>query len=362
MTARAPRSSTTSPSGRRRRAGRGPSRIGSASTPATPRHTRCGRRVGRGRRTARRRRRRRQRLGRSRSVRRRAWPPPLRVPARRRRARPRRRRTRRSRGRPRCRRGARAPAHRRARTGGTADRAARAARRRPSGRPTCAPVTEQRSAPSAAKSTATCPAAAHASTWTRTSRSRAPATISATGCSVPTSWLASCTDTSAVSGRIASSTSAASNRPARSTPTAVTVVPGARAHASSTAECSTAVVTMWSARPPRRVPTAPQIAVFTASVPLDVNTTSRGRAPNSAATCSRALLDRDPRDATLRVQTAGIAGVLAEERQHRRRAPPGGAARTTRGRGRRRGPRQTRATQWSSPSGRLDSNRGDVSP
>ena len=62
---------------------------------------------------------------------------------------------------------------------------------------------------------------------------------------------------------------------------------------------------------------APQTAVLTASVPLDVNTTSRGRAPKSAATASRASLDRDPRHVTFGVETAGIGVVLAEERQHR---------------------------------------------
>ena len=110
---------------------------------------------------------------------------------------------------------------------------------------------------------------------------------------------------------------------------------------------------------------APQIAVLTASVPLDVNTTSRGRAPNSAATCSRAVSTATRVDAAFGVQATGIAVVVAEVRQHRVER-----ARAQRRRRRvieiraRHGAcrRQTRATQWSSPSGRLVSNCGDVSP
>ena len=80
---------------------------------------------------------------------------------------PRPRRSRRSRARPRCRRAGPVPARRRARTAGTAARAARAGRAAPFGPPNLWPVTEQRSAPERARSRpATCPAAAHASTWT----------------------------------------------------------------------------------------------------------------------------------------------------------------------------------------------------
>ena len=114
---------------------------------------------------------------------------------------------------------------------------------------------------------------------------RAASQTSATGCSVPTSWLASCTDTRAVSSVMAAAISSGSKRPSRSTPTSVSS-PGSRRQASRTLECSTAVVTMSPPSPARRTP--PQIAWFTASVPLEVKTTSRGRAPKSSATCSRA--------------------------------------------------------------------------
>ena len=143
----------------------------------------------------------------------------------------------------------------------------------------------RRSAPSAAKSTGTCPAPVHASTCTSTSRALAISQIAATGCNVPTSWLPSCTDTSAVSSVIAAAISSGSTRPNRSTPTSVRAL-GSRRQASRTLECSTAVVTIAPPSPARRTP--PQIAWFTASVPLEVKTTSRGRAPNSEATCSRA--------------------------------------------------------------------------
>ena len=107
------------------------SRIGSASTPSTPRHTRWGRQsVGSPKRSTpgtRRPASAREPLGRARAPRR------LRVEPSPRRARPRRRRSRRSRARPRCRPAARAPARRRPRTAGTAARAGRAARAAPFG-------------------------------------------------------------------------------------------------------------------------------------------------------------------------------------------------------------------------------------
>ncbi len=158
-------------------------------------------------------------------------------------------------------------------------------------------------------------------------------------------------------------TSPAANRPAGSTPTTVQSSV-ARAHASSTAECSTAVVTTCRRPSPARArSSAPQTAVFTASVPVAVNTTSRGRAPNSAATCSRAFST-----ATRVVRPSwwmrpGSPGWPREERQHgveRGRAQDRG--RRVVEVGARHGVAQTRATQWSSPSGRLSSKCGDVSP
>ena len=266
----------------------------------------------------------------------------------------------------RCRPAAPVPARRRRGTAGSAARAGRAARPRPWARRTCGAVTEQRSAPSAPKSTATWPAAAQASTCTTTSRARAAATTAAAGCSVPTSWLASCTrhqrgvgpdgrrrprrDRSDRAGRRRRWSPRSRRAPRRRAP-----------H-----ECSTAVVTTCAA-PPRA--SAPHTAVFTASVPVDgehdLARPGAEAAPRPARAPSRPRPGwRVPRRAAGRGRRGGRAGRGASPR-----ARPVAAARTTRGRGRRaprRRPsatrRQTRATQWSSPSGRLVSNCGDVSP
>ena len=114
----------------------------------------------------------------------------------------------------------------------------------PFGPPNLCAVTEQRSAPRAAKSTGACPAAAHASTWTRTPRSRA------------------CRDDGRGRLERADLVVGELHRDERGVgpdrvehlvgvePTGAVdtdrgdVEPDARRHASSTAECSTAVVTM----------------------------------------------------------------------------------------------------------------------
>ena len=172
-----------------------------------------------------------------------------------------------------------------------------------------------------------------------TPRSRAPAATSAAGWSVPTSWLASWTDTSAVSGRIASSTSSASKRPVRSTPTAVTSVLGTRAHASSTAECSTAVVTTCRAAVTRE--RTPDRGVDRLGTARREHHLARSRAEERGDGLPR-LFDRDPRARDLRradgPDRRGARGGTAASR----RAPRDGAARTTRGRGRR-GARRARA-------------------
>ena len=56
---------------------------------------------------------------------------------------------------------------------------------------------------------------------------------------------------------------------------------------------------------------APQTAVFTASVPVAVNTTSRGRAPKQRRDLLARRLDRDPGGVSLGVQPAGIGVVVA---------------------------------------------------
>ena len=122
-----------------------------------------------------------------------------------------------------------------------------------------------------------------------------------------------------------------------------------------------------SARPPSSRRDAPVVAtsserapraLLIASVPDAPNTTSRGRAPTNAATCSR-VLDRDPRRAPFGVQPAGVAVVLREVRQHRleRDGPQRRRRRVVEVRA-----VHTRVTQCRSPSGRLSSMWGCVAP
>lgn len=84
-----------------------------------------------------------------------------------------------------------------------------------------------------------------ASTSRGTPDARQNSATSATGCSVPTSWLADCRQASAVSSRRASPYAAALTDPARSTGTSANVPPCASwvAAAWSTDECSTAETT-----------------------------------------------------------------------------------------------------------------------
>ena len=99
----------------------------------------------------------------------------------------------------------------------------------PFGPPSLWAVTEQRSAPSAAKSTATWPAAAHASTCTSAPRvacTRATTTARRVAACRPRGWRAAPTR-ARCRARTAASTSSASKRPERSTP--ITVIVGAHA-------------------------------------------------------------------------------------------------------------------------------------
>ena len=162
----------------------------------------------------------------------------------------------------------------------------------PGGPPSLCPLIDRRSTPRSAVSMGTRPAACAASTCSRILRSRQASATSATGCRVGTSWLPHWRCTSAVSGLVAAISTAGSTRPVRSTPTVVTVPPQARVKASAerrTAECSTPANTTWGRCPAsaaRR--TAPQVAAAMDSVAPLVKTTSRLRAPRSAATCARA--------------------------------------------------------------------------
>ena len=158
----------------------------------------------------------------------------------------------------------------------------------PGGPPSLWALTDTRSAPSASIDTGTWPAAAQASTCTRAPCRWATSAISATGCTVPTSWLASwqCTRPTAVpSAASAASTSSTASGWSRPNPSQGARATGAaRAEASRTEECSTSAHTTVA---PGWDRVALQVAVLTASVPPEVKTTWRGRTPNNAATASR---------------------------------------------------------------------------
>ena len=74
------------------------------------------------------------------------------------------------------------------------------------------------------------------------------------------------------------------------------------------------------------------------------------------------ILHRDARDAALRVQAGGITCVIGEEREHRleRRRAEWRRRRVVEVRAGHEA--QTRVTQWASPSGRVASKIGWVSP
>ncbi|OLE25549.1 MAG: hypothetical protein AUG44_15750 [Actinobacteria bacterium 13_1_20CM_3_71_11] len=120
----------------------------------------------------------------------------------------------------------------------------------------------------AASTTRGTPAAAHA------------AATSATGWTVPTSWLALISAATPTPGsRTAAVNAATSTRPSRSTGTDTE---GRSATACRSAECSMAE---WTIVAPDRNPST---AAWTASVPLAQNSTSSARTPNWSAIAPRA--------------------------------------------------------------------------
>ena len=139
-------------------------------------------------------------------------------------------------------------------------------------------------------------------------------TTSAAGCTVPTSWFASCTLTSAVS-------LADRGGDLRRVEPADPVDADDRAFDLRAFERVAHARVLDRGRhdvPASAGPCdAPQTAVLTASVPDDVNTTSRGRAPTKRGDLLACVFERDARRASFGVQAAGIAGVLAQEREHR---------------------------------------------
>ena len=206
----------------------------------------------------------------------------------------------------------------------------------------------------------------------RARRGRAPAATIAGAASAgfrPRGWRAG-RDTSTVSARMrVEHRRRRSNRPSAVDADAVTST-GARLHASRTAECSTAVVTTCrGGRPRLRRATAGDGAPHRGVDRLGARRREHDLARSGAeqrGDLLAALLDRDPGDLALGVHPSRVGVVVAEIGEHRlerrraqrrrRRVVEIGASH---------GPApwdQTRATQWSSPSGRLASNCGDVSP
>jgi hypothetical protein len=112
----------------------------------------------------------------------------------------------------------------------------------------------------------------------------------ATGCTVPTSWLAEISAARATPGpATAVAQASGSTRPSRSTGTGTAAPPPATcaAAACSTAECS--IVEWTNARPARARPASPPAtAARTAAVPLDVKVSSSGRMPSASAVAARA--------------------------------------------------------------------------
>lgn len=128
-----------------------------------------------------------------------------------------------------------------------------------------------------------------ASTSSGTPAARHASATAATGCSVPTSWLADCRQASAVSGRRAAAYTEGDTAPVRPTGTRVTDPPADSWTSAewSTEECSTADTIRWL--PTRRRPaSAPAIPECTARVPDEVKTSSSGLQPTASAAASRA--------------------------------------------------------------------------
>ena len=185
----------------------------------------------------------------------------------------------------------RAPA--RARVTPTGCPCAPPAARRRAGRPTCG---RSRSAATSRRAPAPGRPTGRRRPSSGTPAAGTPRAAAATGCTVPTSWLALISAASATPGpgdRGAPSASR-STRPSRSTGTGTAAPPAAtcRPAACSTAECSTAECTSV-ARPARRPARPPATAARTAAVPLAVKVQlvrayaqhlgGRGRAPRRAA-------------------------------------------------------------------------------
>ncbi len=174
----------------------------------------------------------------------------------------------------------------------------------------CALAASSDQAPSTGPQASDCAA----STSSGTPAERHASAASATGCTVPTSWLADCRHASAVSARRPSANSPASTAPPRSTPTRVTVPPSAscRSAACRTHECSTDdTIRCCPAR--RRPASAPAMPVCTARVPEVVKTSSSGRQPTASAAASRAASSSSRARRPSRWRRAGSAHPSSRE-------------------------------------------------
>ncbi len=223
-------------------------------------------------------------------------------------------RNRRWRARPRGRPGGRAPGRRRAAAAGCAGPGARAGRRRPWARRRCARCASTGRRRGRRTTRARGP--------TRRRRRRAPARRGHDTRPPPRRPAGACRPRGSPAARSRAPCRAArrrarrrrSKRPRRSTPDDRSGR-ARRATDSSTDECSTAVVTTW---PPGERASAPHTAAVTASVPPEVSTTSRGRAPNRAAICSRAcsMATRTVRPSWCRRPGSAAREGSREEREH----------------------------------------------
>ncbi len=138
----------------------------------------------------------------------------------------------------------------------------------------------------------------------------ATAAASATGWTVPTSWLACWSAMTSGPSEVARR----STRPSGSTRTGRGLARRCRhARACSTEECSTARVRHAS----RRDGASPSSPRCTASVPDEVNDTSSRRTPSASATASPGVVEDQPGVAGGGVQPARIGVPLVERGEHR---------------------------------------------
>ena len=197
------------------------------------------------------------------------------------------------------------------------------ARRRPWDHRSCGPKASARSAPSAPISHRMRPAACTASTCSRPPAACTIAAASATGCITPVSLLASISETS---GRAALETAAGQRREIDA-PVGIDGNSSIASRGNSAARahrgCSIADIKSLSrGRFSPAVSIAGVSASMLASVPPQVKITLAGRAPTSAATCSRARSTSRARRTALGMHRGWIADDRQRLAQRRPRLRP----------------------------------------